>query len=264
MHYLWSRCPEIQKQIRSRKNLLLLLDYDGTLTPIAPTPRQARLSPQTKLMLRRLSRKPNVIIAVISGRALADLKRIVGLRNLAYAGNHGLELWWHNRRRTVKIPRALKKALSEVTPMLSKVRRDFDGVIVQDKDLSLSLHYRLVKAKGLTRLKEEFWNHVMPFVRSGKVRVVKGKRVFEIRPNVPWTKGHAALWFMKKLANPSCLLMYIGDDETDEDAFRTLKNGITIRVGQHHRSGAKYYVRRVSEVVRFLEWLADEHARRNH
>jgi len=264
MHYLWSRWPEIQKQIRSRKNLLLLLDYDGTLTPIAPTPRQARLSPQTKLVLRRLSRKPNVTIAVISGRALADLKRIVGLRNLAYAGNHGLELWWQDKRRIVRIPRALKKAVSEVTRILSRVRRDFDGVVMENKGLSLSFHYRLVKAKGLTRVKKEFWNRVMPFVRSGTIRVVKGKRVFEVRPNVPWAKGHAALWFMKELASPSCLPIYIGDDQTDEDAFRMLKRGTTIRVGEHYKSKAKYYVRRVREVIRFLEWLEDEHARREH
>jgi len=264
MHYLWSRWPQIQKQIRSRKNLLFLLDYDGTLTLIAPTPRQASLSPQTKLVLRRLSRKSNVTLAVISGRALVDLKRMVGLRHVAYAGNHGLELWWHNRRRTVKIPRTLKKALSEVERILSKVGREFDGVIMENKGLSLSLHYRLVRANGLTHLKKEFWNHVMPFVRSGTIRVVKGKRVFEVRPNVPWTKGHAALWFMKKLASPSCLPIYIGDDQTDEDAFSVLKSGITIRVGEHHRSGARYYVRRVREVVRFLEWVADGHARRDH
>ena len=264
MHYLWSRWSEIQKKIRSRKHLLFLLDYDGTLTPIAPTPRQATLSPQTKLVLRRLSRKPNTSLAVISGRALTDLKGMVGLRNLAYAGNHGLELWWHNTRRTVKIPRALKEALSEVTRILNKVGREFDGVVMEDKGLSLSFHYRLVKANGLTHLKREFWNYVMPFVRSGTIRVVKGKRVFEVRPNVPWTKGHAALWFMKKLASPSCLPIYVGDDQTDEDAFRVLKSGITIRVGEHHRSGARYYVRRVREVFRFLEWLADEHARRDH
>ena len=263
MHYLWSRWPEIQKQIRSQKHLLFLLDYDGTLTPIAPTPRQARLSPQTKLVLRRLSRKPNISLAVISGRALTDLKGMVGLRNLAYAGNHGLELW-HKKRQTVKIPRALKKALSDVTRILRKVRREFDGVVMEDKGLSLSFHYRLVKAKGLTPLKIKFWNHVMPLVRSGTIRVVKGKRVFEVRPNVPWAKGHAALWFMKRLASASCLLIYIGDDQTDEDAFRVLKRGITIRVGQHHRSEAKYYVRRVREVIRFLECLADAHARGEH
>jgi trehalose-phosphatase len=264
MHYLWSRWPEIQKQIRSRKNLLFLLDYDGTLTLIAPTPRQARLSPQTKLAIQRLSEKPNVTLAVISGRGLAVLMGMVGLSNLAYAGNHGLELWWQNKRRTVKVPKALKKALSEVTRLLSKVRRDFDGVIMENKGLSLSFHYRLVKAKRVTHLKREFWNRVMPFVRSGQVRVVKGKRVFEVRPNVPWTKGHAALWFMKKLASQSCLPIYIGDDQTDEDAFRMLRSGITIRVGKHHGSRAKYYVRRVAEVVRFLESVADEHGRRDH
>jgi len=189
---------------------------------------------------------------------------MVGLRNLAYAGNHGLELWWHNERRTVKIPRALKKALSEVARILRKVRREFDGVVMEDKGLSLSFHYRLVKAKRLTPLKKKFWNHVMPFVRSGTIRVVKGKRVFEIRPNVPWTKGHATLWFMTRLAGASCLPIYIGDDQTDEDAFRVLKRGMAIRVGQHHRSEAKYYVRRVSEVVRFLECLADAHAGGEH
>lgn len=264
MHYLWTRWPEIQKQIRLRKNLFFLLDYDGTLTRIAPTPSQARLSPQAKLVLRRLSRRPNITVVVISGRALVDLKRMVGLRNLGYAGNHGLELWWRRKRRTVKIPGAVEKALSTVKRILRKVGRDFDGVIMENKGLSLSLHYRPVKAKDLTRLKEEFWNRVMPFVRSGTIRVVKGKRVLDVRPNVPWTKGHAALWFMKTLASASCLPIYIGDDQTDEDAFRVLKRGITIRVGEHYKSKARYYVRRVREVIQFLECLADEHALREH
>lgn len=253
MHYLWSRLPQIQKKILSKKHLLILLDYDGTLAPITPTPEQARLNPQTKLVLQRLSQKPHVTIAVISGRGLADLKRMVGLRNLGYAGNHGFELWWRDNRQTVRIPRTARRVLSEVKRILLKVSHDFEGAIMEDKGLSLSLHYRLVNAKEVTRLKAEFRNYIMPYVRSGRVRVVKGKRVFDVRPNVAWTKGHAALWFTKRMGSPSCLPIYIGDDQTDEDAFSMLKTGLTVRVGEHRKSKARYYVRGVREVIKFLQ-----------
>lgn len=260
MRYLWSRLPEIEKQILSTKKLLLLLDYDGTLAPIAPTSEQARLKPPTKLVLRRLSQRPHVTVAIISGRTLADLKRMVGLKDLAYAGNHGLGLWWRDNRQTVKVPRATQKILTELRRVLSRECRNFAGAVLENKGLSLSLHYRQVEAKRVARLKSVFRNCITPFLHSGKVCVVKGKKVFDIRPHVTWTKGHAALWFMRRIGTLSSLPIYIGDDQTDEDAFEILKAGITVRVRKARRSKARYCVRGVKEVVRFLQWLEGKYA----
>lgn len=102
---------------------------------------------------------------------------------------------------------------------------------------------------------EVFVREILPLVHSSGLTVLHGKKVIELRPQLNWTKGHAALWVMKHIRRRSVLPIYIGDDLTDEDAFGALADGITIRVGAHGRSKARYYVRDVKEVVALLRWM---------
>ena len=256
MDCLWSQWPKVAERIRRSRHLLLLLDYDGTLAPIAPSPEQATLPPATKRLLQKLSRSPTVTVALISGRALAELRQLVGLRDLTYIGNHGLEMWRDGRRTVVDIPESSRKALGEILPRLAKLASEFHGAYLEDKGPALSLHYRLVPRDEAPRLKAAFRHEVLPFVHSGDFTLLKGKRVIEVRAGVNWTKGHAARSLVKRMRRRSLLPIYIGDDRTDEDAFRLLSDGITIRVGFHRRSGADYYVRGVREVHSLLQWMS--------
>lgn len=244
------------------KNLLrgaiLLLDYDGTLSPIVQAPELAVLPADTAALLRSLSKFFKV--AVISGRSLINVKKLVGLKGIYYAGNHGLEIDGPGAKLIRHEAKLARPVITEICEKLQEGVRGIKGAIVEDKGLTASVHFRLVKGEGLRRLKSIFRDTVEPFVNTGLVRVTSGKKVFEIRPNVDWNKGKAAVWIINSVdPNGKLVPIYIGDDRTDEDAFLALKKkGITILVTKNPRkSNAKFFLRNVGEVKIFLRKLAN-------
>jgi len=255
LEWLWSQWPQVAAEMLSSDYVSLLLDYDGTLTPIAPSPEQATLPASTRSVLRALSHHPRMTVAVISGRPLNELRRLVRVRDLIYVGNHGLEMWQDGRQAGVIVPQSLQEAVARIRSQLAGLVAEIPGALVEDKGLSVSLHYRLVPHRLESHLMGVFAREILPLVRSSGLTVLHGKKVIELRPRLNWTKGHAALWVMKQLRRRSILPIYIGDDRTDEDAFEALVDGITIRVGADGESKARYYVRDVEEVVAFLRWM---------
>jgi trehalose-phosphatase len=232
---------------------ILFLDYDGTLTPIVSKPSLAVLSKSRRAVLKKISKR--LLTAVISGRMLSDLKKRVGITGLYFAGNHGFEI--QGPKISLTHPKALqaKPLIRQIKFKLQKNLKGIKGIIVEDKILTLSLHYRMARAKDFKRIKKIFSDTTKPFLKTKKIKITYGKKVFEVRPNIPWNKGHAVLWFLRKLAKGKKLIpIYIGDDLTDEDAFLALKNkGITIRVGKSAKTHAKYYVKDVDGVYRFIK-----------
>ncbi|MBZ0170102.1 putative glycosyl hydrolase/MT2062 [Candidatus Methylomirabilis lanthanidiphila] len=255
MRWLWSQWAQVAAEIVSSSHTVLLLDYDGTLTEIAPTPDQATLPASTRSVLRELSHHPRITVAVISGRPLDELRRLIRVRDLIYIGNHGLEMEQDGRQAGVIVPRSSQEAVARIRSQLASLVAEIPGVLVEDKGLSVSLHYRLVPHRLESHLMGVFARKIFPLARSSGLTVLHGKKVIELRPRLNWTKGHAALWVIKQIRRRSVLPIYIGDDVTDEDAFRTLAEGITIRVGAHGESKAHYYVRGVKEVAAFLRWM---------
>jgi trehalose 6-phosphate phosphatase len=256
MRWLWSRWPDVEERIQGAGCALLLLDFDGTVAPIAPVPDEATLPRNTKSILRRISRSRRTTLAVVSGRTVADLRRLVGLRKVTYIGNHGLETWWNGRHSEVTVPRFSRQAMVRLRPRLESLLTDFRGALMEDKRSSICVHYRLVNARRAALLKAAIRREVIPFKQSGGLKLMGGKRILEIRPNLRWTKGDACLALMRQMRRRPVLPIYIGDDRTDEDAFEALSSGVTIRVGLHRRSRATYYVRNIGEVITFLEWMA--------
>lgn len=234
---------------------LLFLDYDGTLTPIVKKPHLATLSKSRRSFLNKLCQDPRFMVTIISGRMLADLKKRVGLRTAYYAGNHGFEIIGPKTKLTHPKALAAKPILKKIKKELHQTLKGIKGALIEDKILTLSLHYRLVKAKDLRKVKTIFKNIVSPYLKKKKIRVTQGKKVFEVRPNVAWHKGYAVSWFIKKLGKGKKILpIYIGDDTTDEDAFKVLKRqGITVRVGKTKKTQAKDFVKNVDEVYKLLE-----------
>jgi trehalose 6-phosphate phosphatase len=258
MKWLWSEWPQVEGRIWSSGHTVLLLDYDGTLAPIARVPEEARVPAPMKSLLRRLSRSSRVTVALISGRPLANLRQLVGVRNLTYVGNHGLEMWHRGRCTSVAVPGRSREALSRIRPTLAGLVKDVPGARLEDKGLSLALHYRLAPTSQVARLKAGIRRAALPFVRSGGLSLLNGRKIIEVRPGLNWTKGDAALCLVKRMRGRRLLPICIGDDRTDEDAFGALIDGITIRVGAHRRSKARYYVRNVREVAVLLEWIATQ------
>jgi len=260
MVYLYDRWGEIREKLKDNF-LLILLDFDGTLVPIAETPDKAALPEQARNTLREISDSPNARLAFISGRTLEDIKNKIGIKNAIYSGNHGLEIEGPKIKFKPAIPPGFRKALERVKDKLAQKTSAFKGVLIEDKGLALSLHYRLAAKENIPQIKTIFHETVIiPMVRN-KIRIKAGKMVLEVRPPVAWDKGKVSLWLLSRqffaAKNKPVFPVYIGDDITDEDAFKALKNkGLTIFVGEPKGSSAQCYLKNPNEVVTFLKKLS--------
>jgi len=252
--YYWD---ELEKKL-SNKYIMLFLDYDGTLTPIVSTPEKAFISQGVKELLNELSKSPKCKLAIISGRSLSDIRVLVGLKDIIYAGNHGLEIEGPKIKFESQVSQRLKSIIRHIyedaVSKLSKIK----GVLIEDKGLTISVHYRLVAKKDIQQFLSIFNEITDPSIVRGKIKINAGKKVYEIRPPVMWDKGKVVLWFLVRqqflLEKNKILPVYIGDDVTDEDAFKVLKNkGITIFVGNPKPSYAQYYLKDTNEVKEFLK-----------
>lgn len=249
----WAALSEV---VRDADPLLILADYDGTLTPIRPTPEQARLDERTRTVLRRLTHRKGTKVGLVSGRSIVTLRRLVRLPRLIYVGNHGLELEGPGVRFVHPGARRNIPVLARVAGALQDALRDVPGATVEFKRLSLSVHWRLVPAGAVRRFRRRVRVALAPWVLRRLVRVTSGKRVIEVRPPVDWTKGSAVEWLLRACGGPRGTAIYLGDDRTDEDAFRAVNchRGISIFVGPRRRPTAARW--RLSDPDTAGAWLA--------
>ena len=252
--YLFQRLDYIKNQIME-KRISLFLDFDGTLTPIVSRPEKAFLSFQMRELIQRLCSVHKV--AIVSGRELGDIKERVGIQECIYVGNHGLEV--EGNGLSFKVVGAVE-ARSELEKFLREIRdavqeSNIRGAVLEDKKLTVSIHYRLLDKRDIESFLSLTRSILKPYLEKGLFRVVEGKKVVEVRPNVQWDKGKAVQWLMMQDGFKESIPVYIGDDETDRDAFRTIKDkGISIAVGPMLQD-ADYYLRSQNEVKELLRWL---------
>ncbi len=250
-------------QLREARRILLLTDYDGTLTPIVERPELANLPEGTRLILQALAHQYNLIVGVISGRALTDLKDKVGIPGIIYAGNHGLEIEGPGIRFANPVAEELRPILNIMHYLLSRALGTIRGVFVENKGLSLSIHYRLAEEHRAREVERIVTQVVGGAEAAGKAKITSGKKVYEVRPAVTWDKGKAIRLLMKRYGKggrkSGLLPMYFGDDLTDEDGFRVIENygnGISIFVGEQvQQSAAHYFLKSPAEVATFLGML---------
>jgi trehalose 6-phosphate phosphatase len=256
MTYFFAELAVLKHLIENR-HVCLFLDYDGTLTPIVQKPEYAVLPAETRGLLKTLSKNDRCDLTVISGRALTDIKKKVGLKNITYIGNHGMEIEGPDLNSRFPLPPGYKNDLKQLYAILHQSLLGIDGVIIEDKGCSLSIHYRLVDPKIFPLMKRNFEEAVSTYVQKKRITVRDGKMVFEVRSPLDWDKGKAVLWLLEKKCTSrqteTTLPIYIGDDLTDEDAFAALKDkGLTIVVGQPEKSCAQYFLNDMAEVAEFL------------
>lgn len=254
---LMERIPELARQIDQAGSLLLGLDFDGTLTPIRPRPDDVILAEPVRAVLARLASLHRVTLLIISGRSLVDVASRVGLPELIYAGNHGLEIRGPSLVFMEPTAAALADRLRELTTRLETLLAEIPGVLVEPKGLTASVHYRNVAPEQ----RDHLARIVHETVAKDTTRFVltTGHSVWEIRPPVHWNKGDALQWMIRQLEDGSPpLVFYLGDDRTDEDAFARLPDGVTVRIGSPEAPTlARYRLPDPSSVHVFLEWLAD-------
>jgi len=262
VQHLFQSWASFISAVRTANHVLLLADYDGTLTPIVGRPEEAVLSSGIKDKLLSLSIKPAFTVGIISGRALLEVKSLVGIEGIYYAGNHGLEIKGPGLKFIHPAAQATRSEIAALIRQLSTRLGNIEGVIIEDKGLSLSLHYRLVKDSEEHIAIETFQQLTSPLLNSGKIRVTTGKKVLEVRPPIDWDKGKALETISKKIAErynrEQLLTIYLGDDKTDEDAFRVIHHpgGWGIFIGQENTpSCAEYFLNSTLEVETFLSEL---------
>jgi trehalose 6-phosphate phosphatase len=213
---------------------VVMLDVDGTLAPIAPRPEDARVPAETRAVIQRLASAADVHVALVSGRAADDAMTLVGVENLWALGNHGIEL---------RTPEGMVEADAAVQPFeqgianaareLESIAGGVDGALVEDKRWTVSLHYRLADQVKVPALLDR----ARTVAEKAGLRVTDGKKVMEVRPPVAIDKGTASVRLASRLGAfaPGGACLFAGDDRTDEDAFRALRDqsseAVTIRVG---------------------------------
>jgi trehalose 6-phosphate phosphatase len=246
---LCDHLQEVAERVNGANHLLVGLDYDGTLTPIVPDPADAHLAPAARELIKAVAALPNTSVAIISGRSLQDVRARVGVDGLFYAGNHGLEIVGPGLRFLEPTSAQLETTFHDLAIALRDALATVPGVIVENKSLSVSVHFR----KVVPSQKSEVAHQVHALVPD-TLLVKRGNEVFEVVPAVDWHKGAALALIVEHLGKPATL--FIGDDRTDEDAFRTLTGAITIRVGDPAETAARYHVADPAAVHDFLAWLA--------
>jgi len=260
MKYLFDHRQELETALGG-KRLLLMLDFDGTLAPIAPTPADAEMPAETRLALERLSGSPGCTVIVVSGRALSDVRDKTGVGGITYVGNHGLEMARPNEE-----PRLLARPQSDavMTRMkenLTTALAPFEGVIIEDKGYSLAVHYRMVRSDDRPRVKAAVHETVEVYGGEGRMELGAGSMVLELRPPLGCDKGTIVAGLLESEARRNAVkpfAMYCGDDVTDEDAFKAIRGrGWAVLVGTPRISYAEYYLNDPIEVRRLLLIFAE-------
>jgi len=264
MKHLFQSWQEFSEACRNVPHVLLFFDYDGTLTPIVSRPELAVLSTEVRNTLRALVQKSTLSVGIISGRSLSEIKSMVAVNGLYYGGNHGLEIEGPDLKYVSREAETARALINDLAGELATALGDISGTIIEDKGLSLSVHYRLVKDGEEEAVADIFQHATNSLLDQGKIRITTGKKVFEVRPPIDWNKGKA----VEKIASEITtalnlkqeLTVYLGDDNTDEDAFKVLHRleGWSIFVGgENPSSAAEYYLDSPSEVAEFLSRMLD-------
>jgi trehalose 6-phosphate phosphatase len=232
MPHLLNVWPAVSEELRDALHVLLLFDYDGTLIPIAARPDLAVLPSETRQLLTSLSSGNKYILGVVSGRSLADIQEKVDVPGINYAGNHGLEIEGPNIAFLHPQAESLRTVIDQVYQQLYRQIADYTGVIIQHKGLTLSVHYRLTPDDLVGQVDSEFRAVLSSFQKSAPIKITEGKKVLEVRPDVPWDKGKA-IAKLQEIYPQATLTIFFGDDLTDEDGFNVVQQagGIAVFVG---------------------------------
>jgi trehalose-phosphatase len=248
-----SALEHVQDIAGGNRQLAVFLDYDGTLTPIVSHPEKALLSDSMRQALQSLVMQAPV--AILSGRDLDDIRKRVNIGAIVYAGSHGFD---------IAGPRGLRKEMAtEFLPKLDMAEKELGkqlagiaGARVERKRFSIAAHYRNVNESDVSKV-ERAVSEVA--ARHRELRRMEGKKVYELLPDIDWDKGKAVLWLLETsgLERAKVRPIYIGDDRTDEDAFRALgQRGVGILLSeQPHSTAARYALKNPAEVERFLREL---------
>jgi len=238
--------------------LILLTDFDGTVAEFHPNPSVPMLTAIRREWLRDIAAQPGTFVGIVSGRRVPDLRRRAPLPSYAYyAGLHGMEVEVDNRHWQHPDLGDARAAVGELLPRLELVVDQFPGAVLEDKAVSLAVHVRAVayseRAEALALA--DAWAE--PWIAAGRLRRLSGSLVVEYLPNVACHKGDAVTWITRDVQARTGVrpfVVFLGDDLTDEDAFREIDRGIGVLVGSRP-TAATHQLDGIADVDTLLWWL---------
>lgn len=239
------------------ERVLLCTDFDGTLVTFTGIPSETQLPNRMRKLLTNLAGLNELHLAIISGRRFQELSKLVPVEGVTLAGNHGLKIRF--RDGTVYEPEIgedLKKTIALLNKDIQERFGDKEGIIIENKSFGLALHYRQYDGNE-GKIKDEFYE-IWKDHNFSALEVIEGEKLLEVRP-ANWNKGDAVQLLQEKWAG-RLTTIYLGDDTTDEDAFRVLQNqnfSFPILVSRDENKGthAQYRLKDPSAVGDFLEDL---------
>jgi trehalose 6-phosphate phosphatase len=258
--FLFDYSFQINKKILKSDHIFLFLDYDGTLISFQDLPTEVTTPQEIKKIIKQLIKNPKVKVIIATGRQLHDIKKLMNVKGISFIALHGLDIetedgmrfFWKQSAQARLLITAIKKDMQ-------KMLTDEKGASLEDKELTIVFHYRLLDIKKIHHLRETFKKIVRTHDTQKILEIISGAKIIEARPK-GWNKGKGIELFLNRYTTVKNILpIYIGDDITDEDAFRFLgKRGITIHVANRskRKTAARYQVKNPDEVYAFLQSLS--------
>ena len=246
----------------SGTRLLFLSDYDGTLADFDPDPTIPRPSARTAELLCKLAKSTELSFGIVSGRRISDLRTRTQLPTRVYlAGLHGMEIEVGSRRWQHPDLEAARQYVRSLYERLDDVR-NIPGLVLEDKHASVAVHVRAVPGELQLDALAQADRCAEEWVESGKLRRLAGNMVLEYLPNIAAHKGDATEWIARDVeerCGQPVWTVFVGDDVTDEDAFKVIKSGIGVLVGSR-TSEATHRVADTNDVCSLIDWLTTQHA----
>jgi trehalose-phosphatase len=243
---------QLLRAYQSEAPVVLLFDYDGTLTPIVPHPWLAELPPPTRQLLQGLIRQPRLHLGILSGRRLDELIQMVGLADVYYCGTGGLELDLRGKRLLPPRAEQSKPLIRELAHALQNVAAGALGAWVEEKPLGLTVHYRAVAPALIPAFREKV-NHVLRRYEH-QVRVLPGPAAIEVTANLGWNKGTAIRMIANDIGS-NAVALYAGDNANDADSMEAIRalGGITVGIGTQAPSTAACRLADTAALAAFLQ-----------
>ena len=242
----------LRESVEEAEGVLLCLDFDGTLAPIVDDPADAAVPAASASALSALAGRPTVDLAVVSGREVSDVRERVGLDGIAYAGNHGLERWHDGVRTPHPEAEHRRGAVAAACESIRDRLTDVPGTRVEDKGLTATVHHRLADHAGA----EAARTATRDAADAADLVWTRGRGFLELGPDLQWDTGRAVRELQPFVDDR--LVVYVGDDTTDEDAFEAVApSGVAIQVGDGRDTAADYRLDDPEAVAAFLSWLLE-------
>ncbi|MCA1583422.1 MAG: trehalose-phosphatase [Acidobacteria bacterium] len=253
----------VQRAIECRppgSRLVLLSDFDGTLADFHPDPAVPMLTSERRALLEVLSLDPAKSVGLVSGRRLVDLRRRTALPSCVYfAGTHGMEIAVDGRHWRHPDLGLAKAYVGDLTTRLNDALSRIPGVLVEDKEVSVALHTRGTPLDRRAEAEALAEACAAPWLASGQLKRLEGNAVIEYLPNISCHKGDATQWIADDVGerfDQEPWVVFLGDDVTDEDAFKVIDRGIGVLIGSRP-TAASHQLPSIAEVDALLRWLSE-------